>query len=74
MLFIISQNFFIKFYLKENILKVLLQFSLISYMFFDKMPQKYVDPKTNAVDPYPEFISMHGSILLPSFMLLTKSA
>ena len=33
-----------------------------------------MDPKSSAVDPYPEFISMHGNILLPSFMLLTKSA
>ena len=33
-----------------------------------------MDPKTSAVDPYPELISMHGSILLSSFMLLTKSA
>ena len=29
-----------KFYLKENILKLLLQFSLFLYQFFDKIPQK----------------------------------
>ena len=33
-----------------------------------------MEPKSSAVDPYPELISMHGSIILPSFMLLTKSA
>ena len=38
------------------------------------MPQNYVDPKSSTVNPYPTLISMHGSIRLPSFTLLTRSA